>query len=53
MAEKILVELKKSDGAGEIVPYIEQVAKPGPRLSSLFIILLLALWYIWDGDGIT
>jgi len=32
MAEKILVELKKGDGAGEIVPYIEQVAKPGTKV---------------------
>jgi len=32
MAEKILVALKRGDGAEEIVPYIEDVAKPGTKV---------------------
>ncbi len=32
MAEKILVTLKRGDGAEGIVPYIEDVAKPGTKV---------------------
>ncbi len=32
MAENILVTLKKGDRVGEIVPYIEEVAKPGTKV---------------------
>jgi len=32
MAENILVTLKRDDKVGEIVPYIEEVAKPGTKV---------------------
>jgi len=32
MAENILVTLKRGDRVGEIVPYIEEVAKPGTKV---------------------
>jgi hypothetical protein len=44
MAEKILVTLKIGDGAEEVAPYIEEVAKPGTKVVFLIQFPVTDLW---------
>lgn len=46
MAEKILVALGDGDSAGELIPYIEKIAKPGMRVVFLVRYLVDGLYWL-------